>query len=144
MRRPKKNEDKLKEIKKMGQRRYIAGLVDALKDENDLIRVEAAEWLYRIGDEKTVEPFIEALKDSNGKVREYALLTLIYIGGKKVTGPLINALFDTSDAIRQFAAEALGDIGDPRALSALEELLSHGYNKVVKEAIDKIKFGPQD
>lgn len=141
MRGSKKTKNRLDEIRKMGQRRYLEGLVVALEDENDLIRLEAVEWLYRICDEGTIEPLIGALKDTNSKIREYAILALIFIGGDEVFEPLINALDDTSDRIRNYAAEALGEIGDKRALVPLEELLSKGYNKTAREAIIKIKFG---
>ena len=84
-------QDRLDEVRKMGKRRFIPGLVDALKDENYLVRLEAIEWLYRIGDEKTIQPLIEALKDSNSKIRKLAILTLIYIGSEEIIQPLINS-----------------------------------------------------
>lgn len=136
--------DRLDEVKKMGQRRYLEGLVNALKDDNYLIRLEAIEWLYRICDERTLGSMIEALNDNDSRIREFAIMTLIDMGGENIIEPLISALNDTNDRIREYATEALGEIGDKRALPALENLVIQGYNKRAREAIIKIKYGPQE
>ncbi|MDY6932186.1 MAG: HEAT repeat domain-containing protein [Halobacteriota archaeon] len=135
-----KTKKQLDKVRKMGEQRDIAGLLDNLKDERDIIRLEAVQCLYRICDEGTVDSMINMLKDSNSMIREYALLTLINIGGEDVIGALISALDDTSDRIRDYAADALGEIGDERALEPLEKLFSKGYNKIAREAYLKIKY----
>jgi HEAT repeat protein len=96
----------------------VEPLLVALRDEEELVRLKAAEALGRIGDRRAVEPLIEALGDENLNVREKAAEALAKIGQQAVE-PLIEVLRDKNSNIRKKAAEALGRIGDSRAVRPL-------------------------
>ncbi len=73
-----------------------------------------------------------------------------YIGDKRLTPRFIELLGDSDPSIRRFAAGALGQIGDLRALSALEHLANtdpyqyengvYGVRETARRAIDRIKL----
>lgn len=72
-----------------------------------------------------------------------------YIGDKRLTLRMIALLGHEDASIRRFAAHALGRIGDPHALSALEQLAQndpyqyengvYGVRQVAAEAIERIR-----
>ena len=124
-------------------------LIQALKDEVDSVRYEAAVALERLGwkpgddTEKAryliakrewgdlaglggpaVESLIQALKDEDRDVRTGAAEALRKIGEPAVD-PLIKALKDENSDVREVAAECLGEIGDARAVEPLIQALKH-------------------
>ncbi len=64
---------------KIGDKRGIEPLIQALKDGNEHVREEAAMALVRIGD-AVVKPLIAALKSGDTEVRKRAAETLVKIG----------------------------------------------------------------
>jgi len=87
-------------------------LVDLLKNSgNYRVRLQAAETLGKIG---------AASKDAEEK--------------KKILDALTGACADTNDLVKMTAAAALGLLGDPAAIPALEKL---GKQKVKKEVKDQ-------
>ena len=110
----------MKEVKK---------LTEALKDDDEEVRMEAASELGYFGDERAVEPLIEALKNNlfYKSVRSEAADALGILsnelGDKRAVEPLIEALKDDDRSVRSSAASSLGYIGDERAVEPLIEAL---------------------
>jgi HEAT repeat protein len=112
------------DIKKLKERRDIAGLARLLEHKDPLIQYEAAEALGNLGDEKAVGALITALKrDEFSGVRWKAAEALSKIGNPAVEG-LIATLQYPDDDVRWKAAIALGEIGNPDAIEPLIALLS--------------------
>jgi hypothetical protein len=120
----------------------IQALTQALNDEDELVRRDAAKTLGEIGDTRAVEPLIQALEDEESGVRMYAAMALAKIGDAKAVEPLIQALEDEESGVRREAAEALGEIGDERAIEPLIQALEDEHPMVqvaAKEALKKIR-----
>jgi len=61
----------------------IQALIEALKDENKYVRINAARALGKIGDAMAVPALNEAIKDENKYVRINAAKALGKIGGSQ-------------------------------------------------------------
>ncbi len=119
----------------------VEPLINALKNENYIIRQQAAMLLGKIGDTRAVEPLISAFKDVNVYVASYASNALVKIGEPAVE-PLIAALQDEDWQVRVLAARALGKIGDARAVEPLVAAREDEDSRVQKEIDDALKkFG---
>ena len=116
------------DIEDMEKNKDIDGLIKALKDDNLLIRKNAAIALKKVGDDRAVEPLIESLRYEKWQdeyvilstVRENSAEALGIIGNKRAVEPLVNALFeDVDEEVRWKAAYALREIGDESAVEPL-------------------------
>ena len=85
-------------------------LMQALKDEDPIVRTGVAVALGRIGDARAVEPLIQALKDDWGGVRFEAAEALGKIGDARAEEPLTQVLSDEDRRIREAAKKALASI----------------------------------
>lgn len=123
-------------------------LANAIKDEDEWVKREAAlafrkigkeaiptlinlfksDWetqqqaqmaLVAIKDPSAVELLILALNDNNSRVRELAAYVLGFYGDNKAVVPLISTLKDENSSVRFYAACALGKLKDPRAVEPL-------------------------
>jgi HEAT repeat protein len=115
--------------------------IQALQDEEEDVRWEAAWALGEIGDPQATPALIQALQDENWRVREAAARTLGQIGDPQATPALIQALQDEEEDVRWEAAWALGEIGDPQATPALIQALQDENWRVreaAAEALEKI------
>ena len=63
-------------VGKIGDKRAVEPLIQALNDENKYVREGAALALAEIGDKRAVEPLIQALNDKDENVRAEAADTL--------------------------------------------------------------------
>lgn len=88
----------------------VGSLIGALKNEDKLVRKNAAETLGRIGDVRAVEPLIQALKDENDSVRQTAAYALGDIGDARALEALTQAKEDKSWFVRSAAKGALRKI----------------------------------
>ena len=88
--------------------RAIRPLIQALKDEDYMVRVEAE---MALGDLNAVDPLILALKDEDGTVRQGAAFTLANLKDPRAIEPLIQALKDENSYVRSAAADALTKLG---------------------------------
>jgi hypothetical protein len=98
----------------------VEQLVAALKGENSLARWQAAWVLGRTKSQEAIEPLIEALADSDWMVSEEAAVALTKMDSEKVIGPLNFALKNKAGHVREQAAWILGEIESNRA--AAEQL----------------------
>jgi HEAT repeat protein len=118
------------DIEDLECKKDIEGLLVALKNEDFLVRKDAAISLKRVGDERAVSALIDALKYESWEddytvliaVRENAAEALGNIGDIRAVKPLIRALKEDSDEeVRWKAAAALGKIKDISAVKYLVE-----------------------
>src|SRR5579875_163734 len=153
--------------------RTVDPLLGMLQDPDSQVRADAISALAQIGDEKEAEPLTTMLKDENWYIRcrvLYALgdlrvsstidtiaLTLhdpeprvrsaaaIALGKFNNAQPfLIELLKDSASEVRGAAALALGQIGDEKAIPALQQMQQHdtghwGKNSVRDHAAYAIK-----
>lgn len=118
----------------------VEPLIEVLKDENAVVRAEAASVLGMIGDPRAVEPLINTLGDEYARL--HAAVSLGKIGESAVAS-LIGVVSDEDAIVRALTAHALGEIGDPRAVDPLRQLLDDSDESVrdiaahALEAIDQ-------
>jgi HEAT repeat protein len=134
--------------------RAVPELVSALQTDADPdTRMAAAHSLGLLGDHRAVDPLLAKLADRSEDpcVREFAAEALTGPGERRAVRALIAALGDPSVEVRFWAAFALGELGDPAALSALERLAQTddvalpGWRSVKDEAaaaIESIRARP--
>ena len=107
--------------------RKATQLIKRLSDENQEIRVSAADALVKIG-EPAVPMLIEVLKGQNQETRYEAVYVLGEIG-RPAMPALIEALADEEWEVRYSANEALSRIGEP-AVPALKKALANADDGV--------------
>lgn len=107
----------------IGQPGVLDAALLALKDPVRIVRVQAARLLGNFQDPKSIWPLLRAMADPHWSVRESAEVALTNFGRDAVL-PLIGALESKSWTARFRAARLLGEIGDPRAVAALKNVLS--------------------
>lgn len=139
--------------------RAVKPLIEMLRDES--AGATAARALGLIGDPRAIEPLIEVVEDhTNSEAvialgyfsdeRSIELLKRILkddeykdwrtgivesLGRLGQVEPLIEALKDKDSLIQVRTARALGEIGDPKAIDPLKELLSKTEDEYVKETV---------
>jgi HEAT repeat protein len=93
----------------------VAALMEALKDEDNLVGISAATKLGQIG-QPALKPLIEALKDQQPRVRHRAAIALGLMGprAKAAVPLLIELLKDDDFSVKTSAGIALKQI-DPAA-----------------------------
>lgn len=129
----------------VADRRSTPALLSALKDKEAEVRGAAAVGLGRYADPSAVPFLVEALTDRDAFVRARAAAALGTIAND--SRPAVPALIkllssDENAEARRQAAHALGAIGDPAALSALEQTSQSEdpyLSQAAAEAIRRIK-----
>jgi HEAT repeat protein len=112
--------------------------IDLLKDQDWVVRREAAVTLGEMGDERCVAPLVMALRDGDWQVREAAIESLGMIGSPAVDG-LLRQLRDWDT--RKAAIRALGKIKDERVLEPLvQQLHNDEFLEDATEAL--VEVGP--
>jgi tetratricopeptide (TPR) repeat protein len=135
----------------------IGPLIQACKDSDEDVRVFSVSALGNFRDSRVVAPLISAaLNDVSPYVRRDAAYGLGELKDRRGVQPLVALLEDKEWIAQKSALEALGEIGDPTSLPALERLVNDNtqheesdyFTKeittittsvVAKSAIDKIK-----
>jgi HEAT repeat protein len=100
-----------------------SALVGALKDKNEEVRGAASVALGKYRDPSAVDGLVAALNDKSDFIRSRAAFALGVNGRAaiKAVSPLLKLLdSDPAPEVRRQSAIALGEIGDPAALDALE------------------------
>jgi HEAT repeat protein len=104
----------------------VPALIEALEEEEVIIRAYAARLLGYREDERIIAPLIKALKDEEDKVQMNAAEALGFAAKfaklqaiKDAVPSLIEILKDENKYVRIDAASALGEIKDKRAILPL-------------------------
>ncbi len=124
----------------------VPALIKMLKDKSRGVRSDAAEELAKIGNPKAIPALIRTWMDN--KDTSLSLGAFVIIAKKNPGNPeiakavtiLIGVLKESRDVER--AVETLGEIGDPRAIPALINVLSSEYRSAQNKAVDAlVKIG---
>jgi HEAT repeat protein len=114
--------------------RAVAPLIEALHDDQYVVRQAAAAALGDMGDRRAVEGLIDRLGDESEVVRQSAAVSLGKLGATEAVEPLIRAVGDESELVRKAAVNGLGMIGDKRALPALKRAAAEDTEAVAQRA----------
>lgn len=127
----------------IGQPGVLDAALRALKDEARVVRRQAARLLGNFQDAKSIFPLLRAMADPHWSIRESAEVALTNFGRDAVL-PLIGALESKSWTTRFRAARLLGEIGDPRAVSSLRNVIGRprerkGVREISETSLRKIE-----
>lgn len=100
--------------------------VQKLKDENWLVRRNAAISLGTEKNKNAVMSLIDLLKDENTEVRRCAAVSLGEIGDKQAVPHLIKSLNDNEGGMIIDSANSLAKFNDVSSIPALKKLLADG------------------
>jgi HEAT repeat protein len=100
----------------------VLPLIDALRDKNAGVRMNAAYVLGAIGDARAVAPLIGSLQDLHVDIRRQAAHALGVISDPNAISHLLRTLDDESVAVRGSAANALVNIGVPAIAPLIDAL----------------------
>jgi HEAT repeat protein len=111
----------------IGDQKAIPALISGLDDENIWVRRASVVALGQIGDPRAIPPLLNRLLGSSESLwpedlRDTAAKALGDIGEPAIQ-VLIEALEDSDVWVSGAAARALGQIGDPQAISPLSSLI---------------------
>jgi HEAT repeat protein len=129
----------------LGAEEAVDPLVAMIDGDADAgVRCVAASALGQLGDPRARAPLEALLADAArpAALRGEAPEALIGLAGREASLPALLAALDDAEAeVRFWAAFALGELGDARALDALDRLASDaapipGYSTVGEEARD--------
>lgn len=112
-----------------------------------LVAAALSAWPARADNDK-VAFLVQKLRESSFKVRIKAAVMLGRIADQRSVDPLINALSDENYVVRGAAARALGNLGYPLAVGAMDRLLKLADDEepfVRREAVRTLEklAGPQ-
>lgn len=96
----------------------IDPLIRCLVDKDNGVRENAAKALAEIGDPRAVESLMYCLQDQDPEIRWIAAKALANFGSA-VVDPLIRNLDSVDRHLAEVSAFALGETGDPRAVTPL-------------------------
>ncbi len=130
-------EDAIKALVQKGQL-AIEALIEALQDNNPMVRKNAAWALGEIRDTLAVEPLISKLPDKAHEVREYAAGALGKIKDNRAVEPLSNTLKDKNLDVRLTVIASLGEIKDTSAVLPLIESLQDTITNVRRYAAEAL------
>ncbi|MCH8273162.1 MAG: HEAT repeat domain-containing protein [Armatimonadetes bacterium] len=126
----------------IGDERAASPLINALSDPNENVRREAAIALGSLGVQEAVEPLIQLLREGGGE-RSSVAQGLGWLRDVRAVLPLLDCLSSDDRSLRHLAAFALGEIGDRRALDALDRMaLSEpepGARLAAEKAVEMIR-----
>lgn len=106
----------------LGGERAVAHLMDTIQHHRPQVRRETISALARIGGENAVLLLMGRLDDEDEGVRATAVRALGNLGSDRVVKTLLQRLDDEeSDEVIQEILRALGQLGDPGAVSAIEK-----------------------
>ena len=113
----------------------VEGLLAALKDSEEQVRLRAAWALGKIGSEQAVDKLLVALQDPDQFLRRMAVEALGQIGSQQAVPALLNTLQERDIFTRRGAVEALGQIGSQEAVPKLRNALQDSDWRVRKRAV---------
>src|SRR5271168_257388 len=94
-----------------GDSSAVDPVIEALKDDEPLVRLAAARGLGALQDPRALSPLVDALKDRRPDVRAAVVASLRQIGDSRAIDPLTAALEDNDHSVRYQAASALNALG---------------------------------
>lgn len=125
---------------KLGDKKAVPRICEFLVlpepgDDTSII-IKALETLRRLRSPAAVAPLLEMLPATEPIIRQRTIEALGQTKDKSVAETLEHVLSeDKSEDVRAAAAKALGELGDPESVPALEESLQDTFNIRVKAVI---------
>jgi HEAT repeat protein len=113
-------------------------LINALQNENSMVRRQALIALGKIGDVRAIEPITALLNDPDPGVKFYIPISLELIGGESIVSPLNNALENQMSQVRMTSANILGKMKDATSVNALINLLADDSSYIRASATDAL------
>ena len=111
-------------LNEIGDSESVKFLLDAVCQDDDWwVRSRATDALGRIGGERVQKAVLELIKDKDENIRRAAIEIANLNPDKATVDHLIKATKDDDWWVRERAADALAEIGDKRAIPALQEML---------------------
>jgi HEAT repeat protein len=140
----------VKSLIEIGDTEIAEQLAGQLVDDSnwEKPRKAAAQVLVSLG-AHAVEPLVDAIGDNRYSRDKITLNTFVGIGTPAVE-PLIGRLNDDEEErIRMFACRALGEIGDPKAIQPLAEIvkdekISGALRETAAKALVQLDWKPDD
>ena len=136
----------------VGDVHAVTPLINALNDNNSTVRRFAISSLGHIRDERAIDRLIPFLQDEEADMRRTAVVALGELGlnEERVSNPplqiidaLTSSIWDTDRAVCSAAVVALGRIGNPQAITALNRLAettdSEWIRRYISEALHQIE-----
>jgi len=108
-------------------------LVLALGDKSESVRLTAASSLIKLKDLSTVNALAEAL-GKPGKLLPARVAEVLLAFGNDAVMPLIDQMMSADIQGQALICEVLGQLGDPRALEVLTEILKESSSEKVRAA----------
>lgn len=134
--------DAVRILGRIGDRRAVEPLIDALYTKNVHLTQEAVQGLGSIGDSRAVQPLIDMFRHDWDDTETIAVwqkaVTALAAIGKPALQPLLMALKDEDENVRRGATESLGQLRDPRSVDALITVLQDGESVVRVIAVDAL------
>jgi hypothetical protein len=112
---------------------YVVEILLTHLESTNPERGAATAWtLGRLGNPSSVQPLRAVLRNTKAQrdLRAHAAEALGALASNDAVPDLIAALEDSSAEVRYWAAYALGQIGDPEALPALERLAQKDHRAI--------------
>ncbi len=116
-------------------------LVEALNDDEPLVRIAAAEALGHLNEPAGLTPLGAAARsDVDARVRQAAARALGKLNYQRSLELLLEVLHDSDSDVRNAAVEALGELGYPEAVPQLLQVaLFDGGEQVRQSAVKVLK-----
>ncbi len=115
---------------RIGDVRAASALKAALKDQDRVVRANAALALGRLGTPEAAPALVEILTFGDQWARFDAARLLSSLGDTEVVPTLIGAMKSGDEFVRRNAAFSLGLLGDTRAMACLEAALADDSEQV--------------
>jgi HEAT repeat protein len=123
---------------KIGDQRAFDPLIKAISEDDLQLSWYAIEALGMLRDSRAIPILIAALEHPDVDRRKSASSALVNFGDGAVP-PLISIAKDMNKRWRIFAIKTLGEIGDTRALEALNDLLNDQDESIRLYAAEAVK-----
>ncbi len=120
-------------LAKMGNRKAVKYLIDAIKEDDILLMRSMIEALIQIDPYSAVEPLIEILNDKTSLCRDQAIEFLGLLGDEKATEHLLNILKEEDMELKICAVQALSKTGKEECILPLAELYKEAESELLKK-----------
>lgn len=116
----------------------VSALEETLNDSIHYTRCGAARALGQIGDVRAVEPLIGMLKEEREEYVRWTAADALKKLGEKAVEALVRRVREDPGRGVELAVVVLGEIGDPRAIEALQELAQTHPEEYVRRTAARV------
>jgi HEAT repeat protein len=114
-------------------------LLEAVRDDDDSVRENAAISLGKVGDERHLRPLVELVRhDPVKRVRRAAIRGLGELGNHRAMATLVRALGDEEKDVQDQAVRALGDLSQPETVAEIMAAVISRHDRFTERVADAI------